>query len=221
MASLWLLLALAMPSAPVEPAAPAAAVPMASPAPIAAPAPETQITTLALACDAPQAAASPRFDVPANTLLELEAVDSVSSATNHPGDLFALRLSEPLRWGPTELLPAGTPVQGQVVHAARSRGGGKAGELLLAARYAQTAQGRIRLRSNFGASGKDHTKGALAASLVVGVFAMAIHGSEQVVTPGTPLSARLAEPVTFQCGAVTASPVIPPTPTATQGIQTQ
>jgi hypothetical protein len=217
MGSLSLFLALAVAAPAIEPTAPppVPATPVAIAAP---PAPETPLAVMTLACPA---GAAPQYVVPANTLLELEAVDLVSSATNHPGDLFALRLSEPLLWGTTELLPAGTPVQGQVVHAARSRGGGKAGELLLAARYAQTSQGRIKLRSNFGASGKDHTKGALAASLVVGVFAMAIHGSEQVVSPGTSLSARLAEPVTFQCGALAAPPVTPPTPAATQGIQTQ
>lgn len=217
MGSLWLMLALAVPSAPVEPAPPAAAEPI----PVAAPAPETPLSTVALACDPAQVAAALRFDVPANTLLELETTEPVSSAINHPGDVFGLRLAEPLRWGPTELLPAGTPVRGQVVHAARSKGGGKAGELILAARYAQTTQGRLKLRANFGASGKDHTKGALMASLVVGVFAMGVHGSERVIAQGTRLSARLAEPVTFHCGALPAPSSTPSQPTAPQGLPTQ
>jgi hypothetical protein len=220
MGSFWLLLALAVASAPVEPAAPPTDL-MPIPTAIAVAAPETQLTAMALACDPAQTAADLRFDVPANTLLELEMTDSVSSALNHPGDLFGLRLSEPLRWGPTELLPAGTPVRGQVVHAAQSKGGGKAGELILAARYAQTDQGRLKLRANFGASGKDHTKGALAASLVIGVFAMAVHGSERVLAPGTRLSARLAEPVTFHCGALAAPPSTPSQPTVPQGLSPQ
>lgn len=220
MGSLWLLLALAVPSAPVEPATPAVE-PARIPAAIAVVAPETPITALALACAPAQVAADLRFDLPANTLLELEMTDSVSSALNHPGDVFGLRLSEPLRWGPTELLPAGTPVRGQVVHAAQSKGGGKAGELILAARYAQTDQGRLKLRANFGASGNDNTKGALAASLVIGVFAMAVHGSERVLAPGTRLSARLAEPVTFHCGAFPAPPSTASQPTAPQGLSTQ
>jgi hypothetical protein len=220
MGSFWLLLALAVPTAPVEPAA--SAVDTAQVAePMAVAAPETPVTALALACAPAQIAADLRFDVPANTLLELETTDTVSSAINHPGDVFGLRLSEPLRWGPTELLPAGTPVRGQVVHAAQSKGGGKAGELILAARYAQTDQGRLKLRANFGASGTDHTKGALMASLVVGVFAMGVHGSERVIAPGTRLSARLAEPVTFHCGAPPAPPSLPSQPTAPQGISTQ
>lgn len=224
MASLWLFLALAANSATVEPAPPAtlpAPGEAAAPAAVVPSTPDLPITTLALACDATQAAAALRFDVPANTLLELETIDAISSATNHPGDVFGLRLGEALRWGPTELLPAGTPVHGQVVHAARSKGGGKAGELILAARYAQTAQGRIKLRANFGASGKDHTKGALAASFALGPFAMAVHGSERVIAPGTKLSARLAEPVTFHCGALAAPPSTPSQPTAPQGSTSQ
>jgi hypothetical protein len=221
MGSFWWLLALAVPAAPVAPVPPAAVEPAPAPAPGVAPTPETPRTARAQASDTAHAAAARRFDVPANTLLELETTDPVSSAINHPGDVFSLRLSEPLRWGPTELLPAGTPVQGQVVHAARSKGGGKAGELILAARYAQTAQGRLKLRANFGASGKDHTKGALAASFALGPFAMAVHGSERVIAPGTRLSARLADPVTFHCGALAAPPSSPTQPTAPQGLSSQ
>ena len=57
------------------------------------------------------------------------------------------------------MVPAGTPGVGEVVHAERARFGGKAGELILAARYLDFQGTRIPLRTlRFGAQqGRDNS----------------------------------------------------------------
>lgn len=135
--------------------------------------------------------------LPANTVIELEMLDTVGSRLSRPGDFFKLRVVEPVKSGDAVLIPAGAIAVGQVVHAAKSSGGGKAGELILAARYLDMPQGRILLRSTFGAAGKHRVGASLATSFLVGPFAMLIKGKEVELPAGSPLSARTALDNTF------------------------
>ncbi len=96
---------------------------------------------------AASAAEAPCCTVPARTPIEIEIVDTVNSKTNTTRDSFAFRLAEPLVVDGRTMVPAGTPGVGEVVHAARARAGGKAGELILAARYLDLNGTRITLRS--------------------------------------------------------------------------
>jgi hypothetical protein len=222
MTSWLLLLALAAPAVqdpaptPSLPAAPSATpvVPEAT-APTAA---DAFLQDVAIAC--PPGATRTIFPLVPNTLFELETVDAVSSKTNLTGNYFDLRLREPLRYGTVELVPAGTPVRGQITHASENRFGGMAGELILAARYVQLPQGRIHLRASIGASGKDRKGGATVTRALFGIVGGFIQGDNKELPAGTPLSARLAEPVTFHCdGAPAPSPpsvdAPAPAPTAT------
>ena len=128
----------------------------------------------------------------ANTVVELETVDEVSSRTSKPKDFFRMRVAQDVRIGDRVVIPAGTEAMGQVVHAAKSGGGGKAGELILAARSIKLAEGEVKLRSGFGASGRQRIGAALATSIAVGVFGLMVHGKDLVLPAGTPLSARVA-----------------------------
>lgn len=139
----------------------------------------------------------PSLLLPANTVLELELVEGVSSKTNMPDDFFKMRVVIPTKVGDTILIPADTTAIGQVVHAQKSRGGGKAGELILAARYLEMPQGRIKLRSTFGAAGKDHTGASLGVAIAAGVFGWIVKGSEMELPAGSRLSAKTAEPVSI------------------------
>jgi hypothetical protein len=181
---------------PVLPAiAPAAAVPVAP----AAPATTAPTTTAGV-------------PVPANTVVELEMVDSVSSRTSKPGDVFRLRLTAPLAIEGTELLPAGTPATGEVVHAAKSGFGGKPGELLLAARFIEAPQGRIKLRAGLGAAGQDNTKASIGVAIIAGagiagaVVGMAVRGKDLELDAGTRVSARIAADATFVPALPVSSP---------------
>lgn len=143
------------------------------------------------------AAQSPRI-LAANSAIELETVDPVSSRTSKTGDFFKLKVrADVIASDGAILIPAGTPAVGQVVHAAKSGGGGKGGELILAARYVELAQGQVKLRSGFGAAGKARVGATLASSVVIGPFAMLIKGKDLELPAATPLSARLAQDTSF------------------------
>lgn len=130
------------------------------------------------------------------TVLELAIVDSLSSARVQRGDRFALTLAQPLPGERGDLLPASVPGVGEVVHAERSRGGGKAGELLLAARYLDYRGVHITLRGfKLGGSGRDRTAAALGASFAAGPFAMFVKGNEIELPAGTRAHARTAQAV--------------------------
>ncbi len=132
--------------------------------------------------------------VAANTVVELELTDPVSSKDRKHGDQFGLRLHSPLMLNGVIVLPAGTPGIGEVVHADRARGGGKPGELILAARYLQVGGGQLPLHGmKLGIHGKDNSQKALAASIAIGVWAEFIHGGEIEIPAGTTALAKLAQ----------------------------
>lgn len=186
-----LLLAAAAGQAQVTPPDPGGA-PLALPAPVEAPA--------ATAADAPCCT------VPARTMVEIEILETVNSKANHSRQSFAFRLAEPLTMNGRVVVPAGTPGVGEVVHAARARAGGKAGELILAARYLDLNGTRIPLRSlRYGRSqGVDNSgavnTGAMVAAAVLPMAAMLgylIAGGEVNIPAGTRANAQTSAEITL------------------------
>lgn len=170
----------------------AAAATATLPTPVA-PALEAPAATPTLAAPAAAAVPASSLRLPANTVVELETLDEVSSKTSKPKDFFRLRVAEDVRVDGRVLIPAGTEAIGQVVHAAKSGAGGKAGELILAARAIKLPQGDVKLRSGFGAAGQQRTGAALATVIAVGVLGLFVHGKDLLLPAGTPVSARVAE----------------------------
>lgn len=151
--------------------------------------------------------------VPAGTLIEIRIDEDVNSKTHKTGDWFAISLSQPIMLGTHMLVPAGAPGRGQVVHAAKSGWGGKAGELILAARYLEYNDARISLRSmRLGAIGANNETLALATSIAGGLVAMpivfALTGKNADVSAGTLATAKLAQPLadTIDVPAADAAP---------------
>ena len=131
--------------------------------------------------------------VPAGTPIELEIDQLLNSATQSRGDRFAIKLHAPVIRDGIVLVPAGTLGVGEVIHADRSRGGGKPGELLIAARYLDFEGAQIPLRGlKLGGQGKDNSKIALGTAIAIGPFAHFIRGREIEIPAGTVVSAKLA-----------------------------
>lgn len=146
--------------------------------------------------------------IAAGTQVELEITDTINSSQQKRGDRFALRLHVALSLDGATVVPAGVAGVGQVVHAAAARGGGKPGELLLAARYLEHGGMQVPLRSlKFGATGKDNTGVALGVSMAIGPFAHFIRGHEIEIPAGTIVTARIAQDVVLP-------PTTAPDPTA-------
>lgn len=144
--------------------------------------------------DPPQVAeASPARLVRALTPVEIEIAEELSSKTAKIDAFFRIRLAAPIMEGDRIVVPAGTPGVGQVVHAAKSGYGGKAGELIVAARYLEIGSVRLPLRRfRLGAAG-DHRSGeAFAASMVVPFGGMFVSGGEVTFPAGMRASAIVA-----------------------------
>jgi hypothetical protein len=142
----------------------------------------------------------------AGSTVLIEITDALVSDENRAGETFGLRLAEPIVVDGVELVPAGTPGRGEIVHAAKARGGGQPGELLLAARYLEFKGHRIALRGmKLGAAGTDRAGAALGTAIAIGVFAQFIHGGEMRIPPGTRAPAKLAAAIDAGMFAATAT----------------
>jgi hypothetical protein len=131
--------------------------------------------------------------VPALTPVYIRVEEEISSSSHRAGARFRIAVAQDVKAGEVVVLPAGSAGEGEVVHAAKHGAGGKAGELILAARYVRVGDIEVRLRSlALGAVGKDRSENALATSFVAGPFAMFVKGGAVVVPAGTVGLARTA-----------------------------
>ena len=151
-------------------------------------------------------AASPCCTVPARTIVQIEITDTVNSKASRTGQSFAFRLAEPINVDGRVVAPAGTPGVGEVVHAARARAGGKAGELILAARYLDLNGTRVPLRSlRYGRSQGADNSGAVAVGGMVAaavlpvasVLGYLIAGGEVNIPAGTRAHAQTSAEITL------------------------
>jgi hypothetical protein len=134
-----------------------------------------------------------RATIPALTPVYLRIDAELSSKTSKNGDRFPIHVEEDVRVGESVVIPAGSPGEGEVIHAARSGAGGKAGELLITARFVRVGDQEIRLRSfSLGVKGRDRTNESLATSFVLGPFALAVVGGVITIPSGTMGGARTA-----------------------------
>jgi hypothetical protein len=151
--------------------------------------------------------------MPANLPVDLEIVDSLSSKTSKIGDFFPLRLAESLSIDGRIVVAAGAMGQGQIVHAKRAGMAGRAGELIITARYIDCAGVHLPLRGfHFGLSGHSHDSAALAASMAIPFAGLLVGGGQATVPAGTRANARLATYVdipasAIPCGAAADHPV--------------
>jgi hypothetical protein len=129
--------------------------------------------------------------VPALTPLVVRLEEEVSTKRQKPGDHFKLAVAEDVRIGDVVVIPAGSPGEGEVIHVGKPGAGGKAGELILAARFVRVGETEVRLRSFvLGVTGKNHADAALATSLVIGPLAMFVRGGSVIVPSGALGSAK-------------------------------
>lgn len=146
------------------------------------------------------AAAAP-VTLAADLPVTIELVDAVSSKTAVNDDMFRIRLAADVTVDGVVILPAGTPGQGQVVHAAKARAMGKGGELILAARRIDCGGVAVPLRGmRLSVTGDQLPGAALAASMVVPFAGVLVSGGNREVPVGNRAAAKVAAPVTVTPG---------------------
>ncbi|HWE45185.1 MAG TPA: hypothetical protein VG407_04075 [Caulobacteraceae bacterium] len=175
----------------------------------AAPAALAQATSAPEAASTPAAASAPALPVPAptvqapapvathvaaNTVIVIEITELISTKIQKKGDMFTLKLAEPIKLGDVVVVPADTPGMGQVVDTAPPGFGGAPGKLVLAARYLELNGKHIPIHAlKLGGSGQDRNRLALAMSAMpyVGIASILIQGGQMEIPPGSHALAKL------------------------------
>jgi len=132
--------------------------------------------------------------IPARTPVIFTLDSAVSSKTALPGTQFLLKVAQDLKINGQVLIPQGTPATGEVIHAQKASGFGKAGELLVTIRYIDLNGNRIKMRSfrPYQGSNKSGTVMAVSQIPYIGLFAGFIQGGEIVMPENTLVEAQLA-----------------------------
>lgn len=162
------------------------------------------------------------LSVPNGTMIDIEIVDPINSKAVVQGQRFAIRLVDQLvDAGGRTIIPAGATGEGEVIHARKAGFAGKAGELILAARFIRCGPIEVPIgRFKFLAVGSDRSgsvgtanAAAAGASVVAPVAAVApvvlfmIKGGEIDIPAGARGTARLkadlqaTEEAVSMCGA--------------------
>lgn len=141
----------------------------------------------------PSATAPAELFAPRDTEIVLEMLDTVSSKTHARGDTFRMRVAAPLVVDGQVLVPAGAPVHGEVVHAAGTRFGGEAGELILAARHVELDGRRIPLRAFQTGLGRNRERLAATVLVVASPAVLLVRGKHVEIAAGGLSTARLRE----------------------------
>jgi len=132
--------------------------------------------------------------VPALTPVFLRVEEELSSKKHKNGDRFAILVDQDVQIGDAVVIPAGSVGEGEVIHAARSGMGGKAGELLVTARFVRVGDREIRLRSfSLGAKGRDRSDAALGLAIVTGPIGLFVVGGVMIIPRGTVAAAKTTE----------------------------
>lgn len=150
--------------------------------------------------------------IPGGTIVEIAIDDPLDSKTAVIGQHFALHLTTALQLADGNfVIAAGTKGVGEVIHAARAHMAGKAGELILVARYLDVDGVQVPLRGfRLGGQGKDNSVLVSAVTVSIGVAGMLISGGEKRVPPGSIATAKIA-----------VDTVLPPLPTAAATVTVQ
>jgi hypothetical protein len=150
----------------------------------------------------PPAPAANAVTLPALTPVSIAIMEPLNSKTSTIGQLFDIRLVQPIILGGQIIVPSGTRGKGEVIHAAKARAAGKAGELIIAARYLDYQGTRLPLRSlKYGAdaTGQNNVDTAAAVGFVVAApLVLFITGGQVDIPAGMPAIAKLASDVEIQ-----------------------
>jgi hypothetical protein len=143
--------------------------------------------------------------LPSLTPVPLVLDAAISSNTNQNGDRFPIHVAEDVVIDGVVVIPVGSKGEGEVVHAARSRAGGKPGELILAARYVNAWGREIRLRSFTAGAGTDRSGAALAVGVLAGPAGFLVRGGAYVLPVGMLGTAKTSEDIDLAPPAMTSS----------------
>lgn len=131
-----------------------------------------------------------------DTILDLQIDREIASQVSKPGERFPISLTEPLMRDGIVVLPAGLTGEGEVIHAAKARWGGKAGELIINARFLQCGPTQVPLgKLRFFAPGESRVGTAFAASMALTPAMFFISGGNATLPRGAKVQAKVTADV--------------------------
>lgn len=124
--------------------------------------------------------------LPKGTRLTIEIDEPLSSNTSVPASHFAIHLAEDVIVDGYRVMIAGATGDGEVVHAAKSGWGGKAGELIINARFLDCSGVRLPIgKMRFARRGADKVGEAFAMSMAFSPAAFMVSGGKLEISSGT------------------------------------
>lgn len=129
----------------------------------------------------------------ASSLIPLRFMESVGSDANKPGTNFRMELTDDIQIDDAVLIPAGSIAIGEVVHSQPAGAFGKAGELIVSARYILLGEREIKLHSNLGSAGRSELGAAF--------FVPFVHGKQAIIASGSEVVAKTAHDESFEVPA--------------------
>lgn len=149
-------------------------------------------------------AQAPKPAIPAGTPVIVKLLQDISSKTANQGDPFEIELAADVVIDGRTIIPAGVKGRGQVVHSAPTGFGGRAGELILAARYLDLGGFQLKLRGFAAAkAGANNT----AEALFIPVAGLFVTGTSAELKAGQIGRARTAADVSDNEAAAIAAKV--------------
>ncbi len=108
---------------------------------------------------------TPIYVLPARTVVLFTLNTPISSKTAVAGEQFQLLVADNVLQNGVTIIPKGTPAFGEVIHASKAGGLGKAGELLVTIRYIDLNGQKIKMRSfqPFQGKGQSNTIATISA----------------------------------------------------------
>lgn len=146
--------------------------------------------------------------VPAGTLVAIRVDQNLSSKTAKRGDKFPISLMNDLWVSNKIAVPVGTKGIGEVVHASGKGFGGRAGELIVTARYLEHEGRKIRLgHFKLSAAGANNATAAFLATTAAPIIGVFVTGTSAYIGLGQLAQAKLAEdfPLEIQPNLTTAA----------------
>lgn len=138
----------------------------------------------------------------AGRVVVIQTLIPLSSLTSKSGERFPFELASPIVENGRTLVPAGLKGEGEVVHAAKAGWGGKAGEMIVNARFLDCGGVRLPIgRMKWSAAGLDKRGDAMVAAMVFTPAMFLVSGGNIDIPAGAHGDAKLAADVTIRSGA--------------------
>ncbi|HKT77395.1 MAG TPA: hypothetical protein VJQ78_11725 [Sphingobium sp.] len=144
--------------------------------------------------------------LPEGMAIPLQVRQDVSSKTAHVGDEVDLAVAKAVTIGGVPVIPAGSPVVGEVVQARDNGLLGRSGKLDIKVSRIRAGQTDVPVRGDRNAKGQSGTLGAVGAGIVFLPLALIIRGKDVTLRAGTTFDVYVDKEVSLSGAGPGATP---------------